>query len=116
MGEAHDVHGLHGLLEVVFVLLARNGNVSVGEEAIIIEALQQEISYRGRTTRESLVKSQFSLSLSHTYNQNHRDIKSSEAARLTSQMFSCSSQQLVEDVESSLVFGLTNSSGLLQEI
>lgn len=46
MGEAHDVHGLHGLLEVVFVLLARNGNVSVGQEAIVIEALQQEISYR----------------------------------------------------------------------
>lgn len=67
MGEAHDVHGLHGLLEVVFVLLARNGNVSVGEEAIVIEALQQEISYRGRTTRESLVKSHNSLSPSLTH-------------------------------------------------
>ena len=39
MIERHDVHGLHGLLEVVLVLLARNGNVAVGEEAVVIEAL-----------------------------------------------------------------------------
>ena len=37
--EAHDSHGLHGLGEDVLVLLARNGNVAVGEEAVVIEAL-----------------------------------------------------------------------------
>ncbi len=41
MGEAHDMHGFHGLLEIVLVLLARNENVTVGEEAVVIEALQE---------------------------------------------------------------------------
>ena len=30
VGEAHDVHGVHGLLEVVLVLLPRDGEVAVG--------------------------------------------------------------------------------------
>lgn len=29
MAEAHDVHGFHGLLEVVFVLLARDRDVTI---------------------------------------------------------------------------------------
>lgn len=29
VGKAHDVHGVHGLLEVLLVLLSRNGNVTV---------------------------------------------------------------------------------------
>lgn len=33
---------------------------------------------------------------------------------LTSEVLSCSSQQLVENVEGALIFGLTNSSGFLQ--
>lgn len=37
--ERHDVHGFHGLLEVVLILLAGNGNVAIGEEAVAIEAL-----------------------------------------------------------------------------
>lgn len=34
----------------------------------------------------------------------------------TSEMLSSSSQQLVEDVESALVFGLTDGSGFLQQV
>lgn len=49
MGEAHDVHGIHGLLEVVLVLLARDGNVAVGQEAVAVEALQEQVRY---TTEE----------------------------------------------------------------
>ena len=30
VGEAHDVHGVHGLLEVVLVLLARDRHVPIG--------------------------------------------------------------------------------------
>lgn len=41
MGEAHDMHGLHGFLEVILVLLSRDGNVAVGEEAIVIEAFKE---------------------------------------------------------------------------
>ncbi len=41
MGEAHNMHGFHGLLEIVLVLLAWNGNVTIGEEAVVIEALQE---------------------------------------------------------------------------
>lgn len=29
VGEAHDVHGLHCLLEILLVLLARDGNVTI---------------------------------------------------------------------------------------
>ena len=43
MGEAHDMHGLHGFLEVVLVLLARDRNVSIGQEAVVIESLQEQI-------------------------------------------------------------------------
>lgn len=41
MSEAHDVHGVHGLLEVVFVLLSRNWDVTVGQETVVIEPLQK---------------------------------------------------------------------------
>ena len=43
MGEAHDVHGIHGLLEVVFVLLARDGDVTVGQETIVVESFQKQV-------------------------------------------------------------------------
>lgn len=43
MGEAHDVHGLHGLMEVVLVLLARDWDVAIGQETIVVEALQQQV-------------------------------------------------------------------------
>lgn len=41
MGEAHNMHGIHGLLKVILVLLSRDGNVTVGEEAIAIEAFEE---------------------------------------------------------------------------
>jgi len=41
MREAHNIHGFHGLLKIVLVLLARNRNVTIGEEAVVIEALQE---------------------------------------------------------------------------
>lgn len=43
MGEAHDVHGIHGLLEVVFVLLARDWDVTVGQETVVIESFQKQV-------------------------------------------------------------------------
>lgn len=43
MGKAHDVHGLHRLLEVVFVLLARNWDVTIGQETIVVESFQKQI-------------------------------------------------------------------------
>lgn len=48
MGEAHDMHGLHGFLEVVLVLLARDRNVSIGQEAVVIESLQEQIGWEQR--------------------------------------------------------------------
>lgn len=43
MGEAHDMHGLHGFLEVVLVLLARNRDVTVGQETIVVKSFQQQV-------------------------------------------------------------------------
>lgn len=37
-GETHDVHGVHGLLEVVLVLLSWDGDVTVGQEAVVAES------------------------------------------------------------------------------
>lgn len=43
MGKAHDVHGLHCLLEVVFVLLAWNWDVTIGQKTIVVESFQKQI-------------------------------------------------------------------------
>ena len=43
VAEAHDVHGLHGLLEVVFVLLARDRDVTVDHETVVVESLQKQV-------------------------------------------------------------------------
>lgn len=43
MAEAHDVHGLHRLLEIVLVLLARDGNVTVRQEAVVVEAFEEQV-------------------------------------------------------------------------
>jgi hypothetical protein len=42
--DAHNSHGLHCLLEHVLVLLPRDGDVPVGQEAVFVVWLQQEIS------------------------------------------------------------------------
>lgn len=44
VGEAHYVHGLHCLLEVVLVLLARDGEVPVGQEAVVVKAFKKQVS------------------------------------------------------------------------
>lgn len=45
--DAHDPHGLHGLLEQVLVLLPGDGDVPVGQEAVFVVRLQQEVSCEG---------------------------------------------------------------------
>lgn len=48
VGEAHDVHGVQRLLEVVLVLLAGDGNVTVGQEAVVVEAFEEQVRWRWR--------------------------------------------------------------------
>ena len=43
MAEAHDVHGLHCLLEVVFVLLSRDCDVAIGQETVVVESFQKQV-------------------------------------------------------------------------
>ena len=40
LGDAHDLHGLQRLREEVLVLLARDGQVAVGNKAVVVVALQ----------------------------------------------------------------------------
>lgn len=49
--DAHNPHGLHGLLEHVLVLLPGDGDVPVGQEAVFVVWLQQEISCGGQRAR-----------------------------------------------------------------
>lgn len=46
-GDAHNPHGLHGLLEQVLVLLTGDGDVPIGQEAVLVVWLQQEVSCEG---------------------------------------------------------------------
>lgn len=41
--ETHDVHGLHGLLIHLIILLARDLNMAETEEAIIAEGFQKKL-------------------------------------------------------------------------
>lgn len=41
VGKAHNMHGLHSLLEVVFVLLPWNWDVTIGQETVVIESFQK---------------------------------------------------------------------------
>lgn len=61
MAEAHNVHGLHGLMEVVFVLLPWNWNVTIGQEPVVVESFQKQVRYgqkNGKTFRR-MVKMYF---------------------------------------------------------
>jgi len=51
VGEAHDVHGVQSLLEVILVLLAGDGHVAVGQEAVVAEALEEQVRCTRRGTR-----------------------------------------------------------------
>lgn len=48
MREAHDVHCLHGLLEVIFVLLSWDGDVAIGEEPVVIKPFEEQIRWKKR--------------------------------------------------------------------
>ena len=50
VGEAHDVHGVQSLLEVILVLLAGDGDVTVGEETVVVKVLEQQVRW-GRKER-----------------------------------------------------------------
>lgn len=41
--DAHDLKGVHGLIEHVRVLLARNRHVSIGQETILAVILQTQL-------------------------------------------------------------------------
>ena len=43
LGDAHDLHGLQRLREEVLVMLARDGQVAVGNEAVVAVALQTQL-------------------------------------------------------------------------
>lgn len=43
VGEAHDVHGFHGLLEVLLILLTGDGDVTVGQEPVVVEAFEEQV-------------------------------------------------------------------------
>lgn len=46
--DAHNPHGFHCLLEHVLVLLPRDGDMAVGQEAVLVVRLQQEVSCEKR--------------------------------------------------------------------
>lgn len=48
VGKAHDVHGFHGLLEIVFVLLPWDWDVTVGQEAVVVESFQEQVGCEGK--------------------------------------------------------------------
>lgn len=41
VGEAHDVHGIQCLLEILLVLLARDGNVTIWQETVAVKAFKE---------------------------------------------------------------------------
>lgn len=43
MGEAHNVHGLHGLMEVIFVLLPWNWDVTIGQKTVVVKSFQKQV-------------------------------------------------------------------------
>lgn len=46
MGEAHDVHGVERLLEIVLVLLAGDGQITVWQEAVVVESFKEEVGWK----------------------------------------------------------------------
>lgn len=43
MGEAHDMHRIQGFLEIVLVLLAWDGNVTIGQETVTVKPLEKQV-------------------------------------------------------------------------
>lgn len=74
MDEAHDVHGLHGLLEVVFVLLTRDWDVTVRQETVVVESFQKQVrcgEKNGKTLR-NMVKIGFVLFFTRSVKENKK--------------------------------------------
>lgn len=44
--EAHDGHGLQGFLEHLIVLGSRDGHIAIGEERVVAEALQKQVTWQ----------------------------------------------------------------------
>lgn len=43
MCKTHDVHGLHGLMKVVFVLLSWDWDVAIRQETVFVKSFQKQI-------------------------------------------------------------------------
>lgn len=43
MGEAHDMHCIQGFLEIFFVLLAGDGNVTIWQETVTVKPLKKQV-------------------------------------------------------------------------
>lgn len=43
MGEAHDMHRIQGFLEVLLVLLAGDGDVTIRQETITVKPLEKQV-------------------------------------------------------------------------
>lgn len=57
MVEAHYMHGLHGLLKVVFVLLPWNWDVTIGKKTVVVEPFQKQVrcgQKNGKTFRRKV--------------------------------------------------------------
>lgn len=59
MCKAHDVHGLHGFMEVVFVLLAWNRDVAIRQESVVIEPFQKQIGCGEKVNVQNLIPIRF---------------------------------------------------------
>lgn len=44
VSKAHDLHGFHCFMEVVFVLLSRDGEVSIRQKTVFVESFQKQVS------------------------------------------------------------------------
>lgn len=43
MGEAHDMHCIQGFQEILLVLLARDGNVTIWQETVIVKPFKEQV-------------------------------------------------------------------------
>lgn len=59
MGEAHDAHGIQSLLEIIFVLLARDGNVTIRQETVVAKAFEQQVRWRRKGKKEKFILEYF---------------------------------------------------------
>lgn len=102
----HDLKGFHGLCEQILVLLPRDRDISIGKESVVVVIFEEEILCD---------KSQREVKLFAQYIHINDPWKTFNKA-LTSQSLSCSCEQVVENMERPLLFGLANGTGFLQQV